>query len=333
MTLEALAALCDAELAGEGGLTIRGVSDIEQAGPEDIVFVSEPRFRDRLRLCKAGAVILPRGLDTDFEGPRLITDNPKLAFARVAAALHPPTEHGPGRHASTIIDDSARVDERASVGPFVVIAAGAQVGPGVRLAAGVKVGEGAVIGEDTVVEENAVIGAGCRLGRDCHLSPGVIIGAAGFGLARDGDRWQAIPQIGRTILGDRVEVGANTTIDRGALRDTVIGDGVKLDNLIQIGHNVEIGENTVIAAHTAVAGSTRIGARCVIGGCVGIMDHAFITDDVTIGGGSVISGEVREPGIYSSSIKADRLSDWQRNAARFRQLDELAKRVRKLEKK
>jgi len=333
MTLDEIAGLCKGQVAGDGGKTITGLNTPEDASPEDLIYIRDARNSRLLENSAAGAALIEKLPELKWAGSYIIVSNPQLAFAKLAEMLIPSAENTYSIHPTAVVVSREGLSERISIGPFCVIEDGVVIGDDVVIGAGAKIGKNVRIGGGTVIGENVVLKNGIAVGENCKLAPGVVIGADGFGLAKDGERWVSIPQLGSVVIGNQVEIGANTTIDRGAIRNTVIGDGVKLDNLIQIGHNVIIGPNTVIAAHTAVAGSTRIGKSCEIGGCVGIMDHSDIGDYIKIGGGSVVSGKLVESGIYSSSIKVDKLSIWQKNAARIRHLDEIARRLRKLEEK
>jgi UDP-3-O-[3-hydroxymyristoyl] glucosamine N-acyltransferase len=266
-------------------------------------------------------------------GPALIVENPHLCFARVAQLLHPSPAFKPGAHASAVISSSARIAKSAWVGPHSVVEDGAEIMDDAYIGPGCLLGSRATVGARSRLVGHVVIGDQCVVGADCLLHPGAVIGSDGFGFAKDGEQWQKVPQLGRVIVGNSVEVGANTTIDRGALDDTLIGNGVKLDNQIQIAHNVHLGDNTAIAAFVGIAGSTRIGKRCTIGGQAGITGHLEIADDVHITAGSLVTSSIRQAGAYSSSLKAEPAEKWRRNAARLHHLDEMSQRLKTLEEK
>jgi len=266
-----------------------------------------------------------------FTGTALITDNPRLAFARAAHIIHPECAPAPGIHPTAVIDPSAKIAASAHIGPMVVIDGGAVVGERVEIGPGCYLGAGVTIGRETRLVARATVLRKCQLGERCLVHPGAVIGADGFGYARQGETWVKVPQLGRVIIGDDVEIGVNTAIDRGALGDTVIEDGVKLDNLIQVAHNVHIGANTAVAGCVGIAGSTHIGRRCMIGGGAGIGGHLNIADDVTIMGKTSITNSISEPGIYSSTMAAQPATEWRKNAVRFRHLDEIARKLRRLE--
>ena len=321
------------ELRGDGKRRITGVGTLAGAGPGDIAFLANPRYRADLARTRAGAVILTAADAPASPVDSIVVADPHLAYARVSRALLPAETWAPGVGPGARVAADARVHDSARVDANAVIDSGASIGARSRIGPGVVIGRNAVIGEGTVIHANAVVADGCRVGDRVILHPGVIVGADGFGFARAGGHWEKVPQRGRVIIGDDVEVGANTTIDRGAIEDTVIGNGVKLDNLIQVGHNVRIGEHTIIAACTAIAGSVHIGRHCVIGGAVAIAGHLRIADHVTITGMTLVSHSIREPGTYSSGLPVDENHRWRRNVARFRRLEGFARRLRALEQR
>ena len=332
-TLAELARRCHGELRGDPDFQVERVATLEAAGPHDIAFVAGQKYYAQLAATRAGAVVLGHADAGQFSGNTLLSENPRLCFTRVAVILHPPVRPAAGCHASAAVDAAAVVAVDATIGPQAVVESGARIGRGVMIGAGCYIGMDAVIGDGTWLHEHVAIGAGCVLGERCIVHPGAVIGSDGFGYARDGVRWEKTPQLGRVIIGDDVEIGANTTIDRGALDDTVIERGVKLDNLIHIAHNVRIGEDTAIAACVGIAGSTRVGKRCTLAGQVGVVGHIEITDDVHITGAAVVSHTIREPGTYSSGTPLEAYSSWLKNAVRMRQLDDMARRLKKLEQK
>jgi UDP-3-O-[3-hydroxymyristoyl] glucosamine N-acyltransferase len=320
-------------LRGPADLVISGVGELDAAGPNDIAFVSDARYLAALKATRAGAVILNDASLEHYSGPALIADNAHVCFARIASWLYPETENERGVHPTAVIDPSARVAPSASVGAYAVVQARAIVADEVRIGPGCHIGWGSVLGRGTRLMPRVTIMHSCTIGEDCLIHSGAVIGSDGFGYAHDAGQWIKVPQLGGVRVGNRVEIGANTTIDRGALRDTIIGDGVKLDNLIQIAHNVQIGQDTAIAACVGIAGSTRVGSRCMIGGQVGIAGHLEIADGVQVLGKSLVASSIREPGVYSSSIKAVPADAWRRNVVRLNQLDDIARRLRALEKR
>ncbi len=332
-SLGELAQRFGARLRGPADLVISGVGELGAAGPHDIAFVADARYHGALKVTRAGAVILQETSLAYYSGPALIADNAHACFARVASWLYPPCDDEPGIHSTAVVDPSARIAPSASVGAYAVIEAHAVLGEDVRVGPGCHIGRGSVLGRGTRLMPRVTIMHGCTIGEDCLIHSGAVIGSDGFGYAQEAGRWIKVPQLGGVRVGNRVEIGANTTIDRGALRDTIIGDGVKLDNLIQIAHNVEIGQDTAIAACVGIAGSTRVGSRCMIGGQVGIAGHLEIADGVHVLGKSLVAGSIREPGVYSSSIKAAPADAWRRNVVRLNQLDDMARRLRAVEKR
>lgn len=328
-TLQTLADQFGCELHGDGSYVVERVAALGSAGPEAITFLANPKFVPRLPETRAGAVILRSEHADDCPTNCLIAANPYATYARVAALLHPPAPVRPGRHASAVVDASAQIDPTASIGPLAVIESGAVVGARALIGAGSVIGAAAAIGADTRISNNVSIGQRVRLGERCIVHSGAVIGADGFGFAQDDGVSVKIPQIGSAWIGDDVEVGANTTIDRGAIDDTVIGNGVKLDNLVQVAHNVHIGEHSLMAAMSGVAGSSIIGKRCLIGGGAVLIDHLTLCDDVRVLFRSVVTRSIRTPSTWSGSFPADEVGRWRRNVARFRQLDRLAQRAAK----
>lgn len=308
------------EVAGDEATAVRGVATLAEAGPGDISFLANPRYRQQLAATRACAVIVaPR--DREATGiARIVTENPYAYYARTVALFHPAREAVAGVHAAASVDPAARVAASAEVGPGAVIAAGARVGERARIGAGAYVGEGATIGEDTVLHPRATVYHDCTVGARCILHAGAVIGADGFGMAPEAGRWVKIPQVGRVVLGDDVEVGANTTIDRGALGDTVVEEGVKIDNLVMIAHNCRIGAHTVIAGCTGIAGSTVVGRHCMLGGGVGLVGHIRIADGVTITGMTFVTRSITEPGTYSSGVPMLPHRQWLKAAARLHRL-------------
>lgn len=321
--------------AGAGGREMRGVCALQSGAPDRIAYCLDARHSDALAATRAGAVVLHPDLVQSCPAPALLAENPQLAYARVAAEFAPPAPPA-GASPAAVIDPSATVDPSAAVAAGVVIGAGATVGPGAVLAPGCVIGAGASIGAGCRIGANAVIGdagAPVRLGARVAVEPGALIGVRGFGLVADGERWQAIPQLGGVVIGDDTEIGAGCTIARGAIGDTVLEHGVKLDAQVHIAHNCHIGAHTVIAGCTGVAGSSVIGKRCIIGGGVRVSDHVRVADGVVLTGATQVPQDIREPGVYSSTLKAMPAADWRRCLAHVRRLDDLVKRLRALERK
>jgi UDP-3-O-[3-hydroxymyristoyl] glucosamine N-acyltransferase len=305
------------------------VATLDSAGPAQIAFLANPKYRGRLASTRAGAVILSRGDRDAASMPCIVSDNPYSYYARTVALFNPPPAIRPGIHPFAQIDATANVDAGAEIGPFVVIGAGSTIGRGAHVGAHCVLGANVSIGEDTRLNARVTLYDGCSVGARCVLHSGVVVGADGFGMARDDGRWLKIPQVGGVRIGDDVEIGANTTVDRGALDDTVIEDGVKLDNQIQIGHNCVIGAHTVIAGCTGISGSVTVGRDCMIGGGVGMVGHISICDRVTVSGFTLVTKSITEPGTYSSGFPVMPHADWLRNAVHLRRLDEMAKQLRK----
>lgn len=329
--LDELVARLGGELVGDGALVVRRVATLDQAGEGDLAFLANPKYLSRLKTSTAAAVIVGRkSRDAVTDRPRIVTEDPYLYYARVASLFNPPPAAVPGVHplasVSSTVPTSVQIDAGA------VVEADVQIAEGVVIGAGCSVGRGSSIGAGTRLAPRVVVYPGSVIGANCILQSGAVIGSDGFGFAREKDgRWVKIPQMGRVVIGDDVEIGANTTIDRGALDDTVIGRGAKLDNQIQIAHNVQIGEDTAIAGCVGIAGSTTIGARCMIAGGVGISGHLTITDDVVVSAATVVVKSIHKPGVYTSTLPLQPHADWVKNFSHLRHLDALAERIRALE--
>jgi len=319
-TLRELAQCAGAELRGDPDIEIRGVATLDQAQPGDLAFLYNRRYRKFLKVTAASAVVLSAADADDCPVAALVMDNPYLGYARAATLLAPAFPSSRGVHPTAVVEPHARVDASAAIGPMAVIAAGAEIGAHVCIGSGCSIGRNSRIGDYTRVLGNVTVYESVTIGRRCTVHAGAVIGADGFGYARDGASWVKIPQVGGVHIGDDVEVGANTTIDRGALKDTVIEDGVKIDNLVQIGHNVRIGAHTAIAGCTGIAGSVTIGRRCLIGGAVGIAGHIEICDDVTITAKSGVHRSIATPGVYSSGWPVQDNRTWHRYIAALNRL-------------
>ena len=331
-TVRGLAERLGLRYEGDGEREIVRVASLESAGPDCLAFLSRATMLDRLARTHAGAVIITAEHAARVRGAAIIADNPYASYARAAQLLHPLPDAPPGVDPSALVHESARLGADVHVGPRAVIEADAVVGEGAVVGPGAFVGAGARLGAGTRIGPGCVVCRESHLGMRCRVQPGAVIGSDGFGYARDGDAWVRIPQIGRVVIGNDVEIGANTTIDRGTLDDTVIGDGVILDNQIQIAHNVRIGEYTAMAGCVGVAGSAVIGRRCTIGGAAVVLGHLEIVDDVHVTAMSLVTSSIDAPGTYSSGVPLESNADWRRNAVRFRQLDAIARRVSALER-
>jgi len=319
-------------LLGDGDLLVDGVGTLASAGPSQVTFLANPSYRKQLSSTKAGAVILKTEDSGACPTNCLVAHDPYVAYARIASLFdrHPAAKTG--IHPTAIVASSAKVGNDVSIGAHVVVGDGCDIGDGCTL------GPGTVLEADCHLDRgcrlcaNVTLGHGVRLGKRVLVHPGAVIGADGFGIAFDSDHWEKVPQLGSVIIGDDCEIGANTCIDRGAVGDTVLEEDVHIDNLCQVGHNVRIGAHTAIAGTTGIAGSTTIGKYCLIGGGAGISGHLEIADRTTINGRSQVFHSIREPGkSWSGHLPSTPIQDWNRNLARLRKLDELARKVRTLE--
>jgi UDP-3-O-[3-hydroxymyristoyl] glucosamine N-acyltransferase len=335
--LDEIAAHLGGELIGDPSLRITRIGPLEGATPSTISFLSNPRYESRLAQSRAGCVIVAPALRdvAAARGAALVLPDPYLGFARLtqwwAARTRAPA--APGVHASAVVDAGAQLGRDVAIGPLAVVEAGATLEDGAVIGAHCVVGVGASVGAATRLAPRVVLGAGCRIGARGIVHSGVVIGADGFGFAPTEGRWEKIEQLGSVRIGDDVEIGANTCIDRGALDDTIIDDGVKLDNLIQIGHNVRVGAHTAMAGCVGVAGSAVIGAHCTLGGGAIVLGHLTLADHVHISAASVVMRSIAKPGQYSGVFPIDDNAAWEKNAATLRQLHALRERLRTLEKK
>lgn len=332
-TLSQLAAHFDLSYEGDGHIELKQVATLAGAQAGDISFLSNSAYIKDLQQTKASAVILSPDLASQYPGNKLISDQPYVTFARVAGFFAPKRPKQKGVHPQAAIDATAELADDVSIGAFSVIAADVKIAAGVTIGDRVSIGPGCEIGSDCDIKSGVVVEHDCQIGQRVTIYPGAVIGADGFGLARDIDRWLKIPQTGRVIIGNDCSIGANTTIDRGAIEDTILADDVHLDNQIQIGHNVRIGAHTVIAGCAAVAGSAHIGANCLIGGGAGVVGHITICDGVTIQAMALVTGGIKKPGVYGSVAPLQENAQWRKTAVRIKQLDNLAKRLIKLERK
>ena len=331
--LSELARALGGEIEGPTDILIDRVATLEGADGSSIAFFAQDRFAGALRDTRAGAVIVAEAHRNATGVPRIICANPYAYFAKVSALLHPPAASVAGVHPSAVIDASAVLGVNVCVGPHAVIEARARIADGAIVGANCVIGTDVSIGADARLWPGVVVYHGCRIGARSVLHAGVVVGADGFGNAWDEDHWRKVPQLGRAIIGEDVEVGANTTIDRGAMADTVVEDGVRLDNLIMVAHNVRIGAHTAIAACTGIAGSTSIGRYCRIGGAVGIAGHLTIADCVEIAGKTLITKSITVAGSYSGGYPFEETRQWRRNAIQIRHLDAMAKQIKLLEKR
>ncbi len=330
-TLGELAEALQATLDGDPARSVRGIATLEAAGPDDISFVTNRRYHDAARRSRAGAFLAPPDV-TGLPAPVLRCAAPREALARLLALFHPPVAAPPGIDPTAIVSPRARVDASASVGPLAVVEAEAVLGPRVRVHGGAYVGRGVVVGEESVLHPHVVVREGARLGRRVVLHAGAVIGADGFGYVQEAGVHRKIPQVGGVVIEDDVEIGANTTVDRAMLGDTIVRRGTKIDNLVQIAHNVEIGEDCIIAAQVGIAGTSRIGNRVILLGQVGVADH------VTIGDGAMLAAQ---SGVTHDVAAGEKMSgSWARPIAQTRriwllqaELPEIVRRMRELERR
>ena len=332
-TLQELAGRFGGEVLGEPATRVHQVATLENAATGTLAFLANPRYLPQLKATGASAVLLGVAMRDATPLPRIVCEDPYVYFARVSTLLNPPRRAVAGVHATAVVDPSARVAPDAEIGARAVVGREAHIGAGAIVGPGCVLGDRVHIGLETRLHAHVTIYNDCVLGDRVVVHSGAVIGADGFGIAMDAGRWIKIPQIGRVVIGNDVEIGANTTIDRGAIDDTVIEEGVKLDNQIQIAHNVRIGAHTAIAACVGIAGSTRIGRHCRIGGAAGLAGHITIADGVEISGYTAVTKSIHQPGVYSGLYPFEANRDWRRNAIHLRHLAELAERLRSLEKR
>jgi UDP-3-O-[3-hydroxymyristoyl] glucosamine N-acyltransferase len=329
--LKEIVARFGGHVLGDSDVLISQIATLESAQAGQIAFLANSKYRSQLESTKAGAIILSAADAESTCIPRIVCDNPYAYFAKLSAFLNQPPAAVPGIHPSAVVGEGAIVSSSAQIDAHVVIGAGAKIGARSVIMSGCNIGAGTVIGENARLYPRVVVYHDCVLGNNLIAHSGVVIGADGFGIAMEEGRWLKIPQIGRVVIGDDVEIGANTTIDRGALDDTVIEDDVKLDNQIQIAHNVRIGAHTAIAGCVGIAGSTTIGKYCRIGGSAGILGHLQLADYVEISSFTLVGKSIKERGSYCGIFPFSTTQTWRKNAAQLRHLDELADRIKQLE--
>ena len=326
-TAAQLASRFGLEVQGDARSVVIGVSTLASARADQLTFLANPRYRAQLVDSNAGIVVMRRDDAIGVQRTVLLADDPYAAFARIAALFDIRAAVLPGRHPSSVIDSTALIDAGAQIGPFVSIGARSVVAAGAVIGVGCAIGEDCCVGEGCELGANVTLVKRVRLGRRVLIHPGAVIGADGFGIAMDAGRWLKVPQLGGVSIGDDCEIGANTTIDRGAIEDTVLEEDVRLDNQIQIGHNAHIGAHTAMAGCSAVAGSARVGRYCLIGGGAGVLGHLELCDRVIVTAMTLVTHSIREPGEYSSGTPLMDNRSWRKSAARFKQLDALARRV------
>ena len=331
-SLGQLAEQLGATLQGDAELRISGLAALQQAQPSDLSFLANAQYRKFLASSQAGAVLLTEADAQGYSGNALITANPYLAYARLSHLFDRKPQAVPGIHPSALVAGDAQVDPTASIGPGVVIESQARIGAQVVIGAYSVIGARSSIGDGGWLAPRVTLYHDVQIGQRVVIQSGAVIGGEGFGFANDKGVWEKIAQIGGVRIGDDVEIGANTTIDRGALSDTVIGNGVKLDNQIMIAHNVQIGDHTAMAGCVGISGSTKIGRHCMIAGGVGMVGHIEVCDNVFVTGMTMVTRSISEPGAYSSGTAMQPAGEWKKSAARIRQLDDMARRLQQLEK-
>ena len=333
VSLGELATRFGCELIGDPDVEVGNVASLQNADAQSLTFLSNPALKSQLSSTKAAAVILRPADADDCPVAALLHDDPYACYARMANAVCPPPAPESGVHASAVVDPTASVAQSAHLAPNVVVGANTVIGENVFVGPGSVIGPDCSIGDECRFIANATLARAVRIGKRGIFHPGVVLGADGFGNAMTPDGWIKVPQVGGVVIGDDVEIGSNTTVDCGAMDDTVIEDGVRIDNLCMIAHNVRVGAHTAMAAMVGIAGSTIIGKRCLFAGKAGSVGHITICDDVVIGARSFATKDITEPGTYLASFPAEPAKDWAKRVGRFRRLDALQKRVRKLEEK
>ena len=331
-SLGELAQQFNLELEGDPKCEVIAVAPLGRAHQGELAYVTDRKRSKELANTRASAVVLPEALRNHYQGNKLISANTHAHFARIAALLHSPIPNSGQIHPMAVISPSAQIADGVEIGANTVIGDSVTIGRGCTIGAGCVVERETQIGEDCLLHANVTLAHQVQIGDRVILHHGAVVGSDGFGLAQEGQSWLKVPQVGSVVIGNDVEIGANTTIDRGAMDDTIVGNGVKLDNLIQVAHNVRIGANTAIAACVGIAGSAAIGERCTIGGAAVVLGHLSIADDVHITAMSLVTKSISEAGTYSSGTPLEPNASWHRNFVRFKQLDEMAKRLTQLER-
>ncbi len=332
ISLGELATQFGCELIGDPDVLVSGVATLPNAGPDSLSFLVSATYKKQLYSTKAAAVILRAGDADESPVAAILHDDPYACYARMAAVVCPPPTYKPGVHASAVVAPSATVADSAHLAANVIVGERSAIGENVYLGPGTVIGPDCTIGDDCRFIANVTLARSVAIGVRSVFHPGVVIGADGFGNVMTPDGWAKIPQLGGVRIGDDVEIGANTTVDCGALDDTIIEDGVRIDNMCMIGHNVHVGAHTAMAAMVGIAGSTRIGERCLFAGKVGVVGHITVCDDVLVAATAFLSKDVTTPGTYAAGFPADDARSWARQVARFRRLGKLIERVTKLEK-
>ncbi|MBT4836457.1 MAG: UDP-3-O-(3-hydroxymyristoyl)glucosamine N-acyltransferase [Methylococcales bacterium] len=330
--LEDLAKEVGAEVVGNGDCEIQSVATLISAQSGQISFLANKQYRKYLKDTQASAVIISKEFVDDCPCNAVVSSDPYVCYAKIATLLNPKEIKTPGIHSSAVIFDNTSIDPTALIGAGVVIEDGVNIGANVIIGPGCVIKENCIIGDDSHLMANITVYDGCVIGQRAVIQPGAVIGGDGFGLAMDNGQWIKVPQLGIVRIGDDVEVGSNTTIDRGALEDTIIGDGVKLDNMVMIAHNVKVGAHSAMAACSGISGSTEMGKYCTVAGGAGFAGHLKIADQVHVTAMSMITKSIKEKGSYSSGSTIEPTKQWRRNAVRMKQLDDMAKKIQQLEK-
>ncbi len=333
--LSVLAEKLNAELNGDAACGVSAIASLENAGPGQLTFLSNSKFRHHLATSQATAVLV-KVEDLPFVAPgvsTLVVADPYVAFAKAAQLLDTtPNSAAMGIHPTAVVHSTAVIASDAAIGANAIISAHAVVNSGVQIGAGCVIGEAVEIGQDSKLWANVTVYHQVKIGARCTVQSGAVIGADGFGFANERGHWLKIPQTGAVVIGNDCEIGANTCIDRGAIENTLIGNNVIIDNLCQIAHNVKIGDHTAIAGATTIAGSTTIGRYCILGGATAINGHIDICDGAQISGMAMVTKSISEKGVYSSGIPATTNAEWRKNTAKLRQIEQLYQRVKQLEK-
>jgi UDP-3-O-[3-hydroxymyristoyl] glucosamine N-acyltransferase len=332
ITLGHLAEFLGATLRGPADKQITGLATLQEAGSSQVSFLANPQYRKFLATTHAAAVLLKPADAEGFAGDALLIADPYLAYARISHLFDPKPKAASGVHPTAVVAEDASVDATASIGAYAVIESGARIAAGVTIGAHCFIGARSVIGEGGWLAPRVTLYHDVRIGQRVVIQSGAVLGGEGFGFANEKGVWQKIAQIGGVTIGDDVEIGVNTAIDRGAMDDTRIGNGVKLDNQIQIAHNVQVGDHTAMAACVGISGSAKIGKHCMLAGGVGLVGHIEICDGVFITGMTMVTRSITEPGSYSSGTAMQPAAEWRKSAARIRQLDDMSRRLQKLEK-
>ena len=332
INLLALAEYLDAELVGNADHIISGIADLQCASASELSFINQESYLQYLPESATGAVILNADFADKYAGNKLIVANTYLAYAKVSALFESLSLLPTGIHPSAVVAATADIDPSAAIGANCVVGENARIGSGVRLYSGVSIGDRTSIDDNTLIHPNVVIYHGVSLGKSCIIHSGTVIGSDGFGFAPSRDGWKKIHQLGAVVVGDNVEIGSNCSIDRGALGNTIIHDGVIIDNLVHIAHNVKIGKRSAIAGCVGIAGSANIGENCTVAGAVAINGHISIADNSHFHGGTIVTKGNTEAGVFASTPPMQDVKKWRRNSVRYTQLDDMANRIKQLEK-